>query len=232
MADIRFSPAPSASWRWPSSRPRALLLVVAAIAVLRELDMGGIFRDPAQLLDVHPLLGGMSSLGIILWWVTAATCYFSFALSRRLGLSRGIQLFLITSALLTTILAIDDQFLIHDVLASKYLGLRERHVMLVYLALLGGYLVANLSTIRRSEWVVLLASLAFFAGSVASDYIEQAAMTDVASLGAGLDWGLFLEDGLKFLGIAAWSTYLVRFSYATLADGLTGHSAEDRPRPA
>ena len=209
-----------------------LLLVVAIIAVVRELDTGSIFRDPAQLLDVHPLLGGMSSLGIILWWITAATCFFSFALSRRFGLSRGIQLFLITSALLTTILAIDDQFLIHDVLASEYLGLRERHVMLVYLVLIGGYLVVNLSTIRRSEWVILLASLSFFAGSVATDYIEQATMTDVASLGAGLDWGLFLEDGLKFLGIAAWSTYLMRFSYAILANSLTWDPPDDIPRPA
>ena len=209
-----------------------LLLVVAVITVALEVDTGDVFRDPAQVAGFDPLLGAMSSLEIILWWATAAVSFFAFALARRFGLARSIQVFLATSAVLTTLLAIDDQFLIHDLLASRYLGLRERHVMLVYLVLVVGYLGLNVRVIRRSEWLVLLAAMVFFAGSIATDFLYQEALTDADAIGEGFDAGLFIEDGFKFLGIAAWSTYLIRFSFAALTRAWPGSTPRDEMRAA
>ena len=204
-----------------------ILFIVAVVALALELDMGEIFRDPAQVRSFDPMLGAMSSLGVILWWSTAAVCFFAFALARRFGLARSIQVFLATSALLTTLLAIDDQFLLHDLLASRYLGLRERHVMLVYLVLAIGYLALNVRIIRRSEWLVLLSALLFFAGSIGTDFLYQEAITDADAIGEGFDVGLFIEDGFKFLGIAAWSTYLIRFAFATLAGAWPSSTPRD-----
>ncbi len=195
-----------------------VLIIVAIVAVLGDVDMGWLFRDPAQLFDFHPLAGTVSSLGIILWWFAASICLFTFALSHRLGLSRAMRIFLLSSALLTVLLAIDDQFLIHDDLASRVLGLRERHVIVGYLVLVSLYALLNLAVIRRSEWTLLVAALGLFAGSIGADFVTQSLLGESEALGVGLDWGLFIEDGFKFLGIAAWVAYLVRFSYRAILD--------------
>jgi hypothetical protein len=114
------------------------------------------------------------------------------------------------------LLAIDDQFLIHDELAAHYLGLRERDVMAGYLVLVGLWLLLNRKVIRRSEWPILATAGMLFALSVAFDYIVQSTMEDPADIGAGLDWGLFIEDGLKFVGIVGWAAYLIRYCYGTV----------------
>ena len=202
--------------------PALIVLIIAAIvAVVGDVDMGWLFRDPAQLFDTHPLAGTVSSLGIILWWFAASISFFAFAVARRLGLERAVQVFLLSSALLTVLLALDDQFLIHDDLASRYLGLRERHVIVAWLGIAALYAIVNIATIRRSEWILLVVAMGFFAVSVGADYVGQALLGEVANPGVGLDWVLFIEDGAKFLGIASWAAYLIRFSFRAILDART-----------
>lgn len=198
--------------------PLLVLFFLAVIAVARELDTGAIFRDPTTLLEGYPLLGAMSNVGVVLWWLAAGTCLFTWWLSGPLGLDRGVGVFLLTAGLLTTLLAIDDQFLLHDELVPLYLGLRERYVMAGYLLLVGAWLLLNLRVIRRSEWPLLAGALAFFGGSVATDVVAQATMTDVENLGRGLDWVMFAEDGLKFVGIFGWAAYFFRFCHGTVVE--------------
>ena len=208
--------------------PALVLLVVAVVVAVAEIDVGLVFRDPSAVLDGHPLTGFMSSLGIILWWVTASVCLFTFALSAPAGLSRTVRVFLLTSGLFTVLLAVDDQFLFHDDLSSRYLGLREREVMAGYLVIAAVYVLVNRAVIRRSEWLILIASLAFFAGSIGFDYLTQLALGGEDSIGVGLDWSLLIEDGMKFIGIVGWSAYLLRFSYFAL----TRRPQEHEPVPA
>ena len=199
--------------------PAAAVLVAATlVAVIGGVDVGSIVRDPASVLDGHPLVGALSQLGVIIWWVTASVCLFSFLVALKWGAPRATLVFLLTSGLLTAWLAVDDQFLIHDDLASRYLGLRERHVMAVLLVLAAGWFLANLRVIRRTEWGLLAVSLGLLAASIATDLAVQTFADDLSTIGSGLDWSLLLEDGLKFMGIVGWSAYLVRFSYFTLTD--------------
>jgi hypothetical protein len=196
--------------------PLIILLGMAAIAVVRDLDTGAIFRDPASVIGYHPLVGFMSWMGIILWWLAAGICFFTLALSRALALGRPIQVFLLTSGLLSLLLAIDDHFLFHEDLAAEYLGLRKRHVIVAYMLFAGGWLLLNRSIIRRSRWSILAVSLLLFATAIAADFVVQTSVADTAEIGLGLDWGLFVEDGLKFLGIVGWATYLVLMCYLAI----------------
>ncbi len=193
--------------------PLLILVGVTMAVIVADLNVGDVTRDPVTILDGHPLVGALSAFGVILWWFTVSVCLFTFALARSLGMSRSVRLFLLTSGLFTLLLAIDDQFLIHDDLASRYLGMREREVMAIYLVIAALYVVVNRAVIRRSEWIILAAALTFFASSIAFDYLVQLTMTSSESLGMGLDWGMLIEDGLKLMGIAGWSAYLLRYSY-------------------
>ncbi len=80
-------------------------------------------------------------------------------------------------------------------------------------------------------WLILAIAEACFAGSIGSDYMTQVGLSDAGELGKGLDWGLVVEDGLKFVGIAGWTAYFVRFSQRavrerfTPVEGLTPESA-------
>ncbi len=194
---------------------------VTVVVIVADLNVGDVTRDPVTILDAHPLVGALSAFGVILWWFTVSVCLFTFALARSLGMSRSVRLFLLTSGLFTLLLAIDDQFLIHDDLASRYLGMREREVMAIYLLIAALYVIVNRAVIRRSEWIILAAALVFFGSSIAFDYLVQMTMTSSESIGIGLDWGMLIEDGLKLMGIAGWSAYLLRFSYfaVTREDG-------------
>ena len=195
-----------------------LILVVAVVAVIGDFDTGAIFRDTASVLDGHPLVGVMSNVGIVLWWLAAGICLFTLSLSRWLALDRPVRVFLLTSGLLTVLLALDDQFLFHDELGPQIFGLRERYVMLGYLVLVGAWLLLNLRVIRRSEWLIPAVAMACFAGSIASDYIVQMGLSSGDEIGIGLDWGIVIEDGLKFMGIAGWAAYLIRFSRHQVRD--------------
>ena len=207
--------------------PAMLILVgVAVVVVAGDLNVGDLTRDPVTILHGDPLTGVVSAFGVILWWFTASICLFTLVLSRSLGLGRPIRVFLLSSGLLTLLLAVDDQFLIHDELAPNFLGMREREVMAVYLVLASIYLFVNRSIIRRSEWVILATAFVFFGGSIAVDYFVQVTMTSADTIGVGLDWGLFFEDGLKLMGIAGWSAYLVRFSYFAVTQQIEHHSPE------
>lgn len=195
-----------------------VLAVVAIVAAISGADMGDITRDPVTIMGADPLVGALSQAGVILWWIAAGVCLFAYVVAKGRGAPRSILVFLLTAGLLTVLLAVDDQFLIHDELASRYLGLRERHVMLAWLALAAGWFALNLRVIRRSEWILLVAAFALFAGSIALDLLLQMGLEDAAAIGTGFDVGLLLEDGLKFVGITAWGAYLIRFSYFALLD--------------
>ena len=193
--------------------PLVILVGVTIVVIVADLNVGDVTRDPVTILGGYPLVGAQSAFGVILWWFTVSVCLFTFALARSLGRSRSVRLFLLTSGLFTLLLAIDDQFLIHDDLASRYLGMREREVMAIYLLIAALYVIVNRAVIRRSEWIILAAALVFFGSSIAFDYLVQMTMTSSESLGMGLDWGMLIEDGLKLMGIAGWSAYLLRYSY-------------------
>lgn len=195
-------------------RTRQLYLAIAAAAALPVLALisARLFgqvpivrmtRDVAALAGVHPLTGFLSSLGILLWWASAAIYLHTAAVVRRVGTvatdpSAG---FLTSSGLLSAYLALDDLFQIHEHLAPEYLGVPERGVYAVLGLATGAYLWHYRRLLREGECRLLWLALAGLAVSVAVDALLERWLWRLG------DWLYLLEDGTKWLGICCWAAF-------------------------
>lgn len=172
----------------------ALIATVLYVHATKDVPFGTLTRDP---LSGKPVYFGLLSQAGILTWAFGASA--SFLGAWLLG-GRAEGRFMLSAAVLTTLLCIDDAFLLHDEVLPLA-GVSEKLVYAVYLALLLGFLVLFARRILKTGYPVLLLSLAFLGVSVVAD-----------------TWGLpwldpyMLEDGSKFIGIALWSAYLFQTS--------------------
>ncbi|MCU0621420.1 MAG: hypothetical protein MUC69_07960 [Gemmatimonadales bacterium] len=169
---------------------------VVLLHLWRDIPYGYLTRDPSATMGAAPYLGVLSQVGLMLW-ASAAT----LALAHRASLPptpSHLQLrrFLLHSALLTAALAIDDAFLLHEQVLPR-LGVPEPAVMLAWVGLVAGWLAGHARTIRRTDVALLLLALAAFACSAGLDQV-----VDLHE-----DLGQLLEEGAKFVGIAAWVGY-------------------------
>jgi hypothetical protein len=189
-----------AAWLAPALGVLVLLVVAAE---LRHIPFGTLSRDVASIGQVMPLTGGLSNWGILLWCTAAVVTAFAGRALRGTS-DRPALRFLLSSAAFTAVLLVDDLFLLHEDLAFRYLGIRERYVMLAYGVLLVAYLLGNAPVILRTRYTVLLGALGLFAASVLSDALlsqwKLLPVTDPVLL-------VLVEDGLKWLGIVTWTTY-------------------------
>lgn len=210
---------------FPTARTAAVILGLPALGIVAGavlaasgyVHMGEITRDLAAILAGHPLYGIQSTVGVLVWWSAAVIGLFAASVVHRTGGPSEVGSFLLWSGLLTALLAIDDQFMIHDDLAARYLGLRERDVVATYVILSALVILRFQRLIRRTEWGLLAAALALFAASVAGDLLVQQDLGQLGNAQLADDWRNFIEDGFKLLGIAAWSAYLIRCSFSAVS---------------
>jgi hypothetical protein len=179
------------------------MLFITARSV--ELTPGRLTRDVASLANFHPITGALSTLGLLLWAVGIGAVIASWlAVSERL--TRPWTLFLLTTAAFTGFLLFDDAFQFHETLAVRYLGLPERAVMAAYPVITLGYLAFNVRVIRETEVALAITGFALLALSMGIDMLPVPES----------EWGIFIEDALKFGGIVFWTTYLVRLARTAL----------------
>lgn len=140
----------------------------------------------------HIYDGAVSTLGIMLWSATAAICLFAAVLCIAADQKRAALLSL-HGSLLSAFLALDDAYLLHEIVAPK-IGIPQ----IVFMALIGvaalSYLILHARFLRQSGAWILAISLICFAISVGIDQIFHS----IHPL-----W-IIAEDGPKFIGIAAW----------------------------
>ncbi len=201
-----------------SSRRFFLWVYLPAFALLIAVTLGSIrsgtpihtlMRDPLAVAEFHPLTGLVSNLGVILWSTCAAVCLFAGAVVSRTG-PRKVFAFLLCSGLLTLLVLLDDLFQFHESLAVHYLGLDQRSVLAGYVILTFAYLVVFQRRIREFAWIHLLVALGLLATSVLIDETGWWIWTLQP-------WeGHFVEDSIKFLGIAAWMGYFVHAAFVVL----------------
>ena len=186
-----------------------LLAVTVAASAMMHLPLALFVRDPTATLGGNPLTGVQSHLGVLVWWAAAAVCFFGAAVLRSERHDRSGAGFLLWSGSITAVLALDDLFQFHEDLAVRYLRLDDKAVVLVYGLAVVTYLVRYRRTILRSDYSLLAIGLVLFAGSNVVDVFLSDRWTS--------DGRIFLEDGLKLLGVAGWSSYLIRTTFHLLA---------------
>jgi hypothetical protein len=120
--------------------------------------------------------------------------------------------FFLWAGLVTMMLALDDLFLLHDEVFMLYLGQNEHRTFLVYGAVIAIFLGYYRRSILSSRSLPLLVLALVLLGS--SIFVDN-----TSRFWSDPEMRILVEDGLKLLGITAWTAYFVRRSYFAVAGG-------------
>jgi hypothetical protein len=176
--------------------------LIAFLVVRYQVSLPMVTRDVTAIAGLHPLAGALSSFGILLWCAAAVACAFAAMVLRGAGRAEEAR-FLAASAVLSVYLMFDDLFGLHEDLAARYLGIDEDIVFVVLGIGVAAYLFVFRRIILTTSLDVLVAAVVFLAASVAVDAFLESSLWRLGQ------WNYFVEDGLKWMGIAAWACYYV-----------------------
>lgn len=151
----------------------------------------------------HTYYGSISNLGIMIWSATAAICLFTYFLLANIAAKKSIALFALTAGILTAWLALDDAFMLHELVLPSF-GIEQNYVILAYMVLAILYVSFSWRLILKSDFYLLL--IAGFA-LVCSIIVDVVFHSLVPSL-------VYLEDSAKFLGICCWAGFHISSFYA------------------
>lgn len=173
----------------------SISLVGVIFTYLLSLKTGHSFtdltRDPAQVYNTSVVVGFLSHLGIFLWTASAAICFFTSGLIDRGSNHR----FFLCSGLVSTLLGLDDEFLLHEIVFPNFFGIPENYVYLGYICLILAYFIYFRYPILKNNYVLLFISSIALGLSLGLDLIIPSATA--------------VEDCFKFAGIVFWLAYFV-----------------------
>ena len=185
-------------------------------APLREL-----FLDPAHLVGAPWYTGALSNLGIFVWTIGVAFAAAGAWVARQAGRHEASR-FLAVGTIATLIMVFDDIFAIHSSVLNDVTWLPRVGAQLLIVSPTIFWVLRYLRDIRRTRFAILFAGLGCLAGSVLVDRLGS--FTG--------DTSLFIEDGLKFLGILAWCQYFVLTARDIAASAIRSSSASGTGRLA
>lgn len=176
----------------------ALLFFAGALFLLHRAGYANseILGDAAQATKQSSLLGFVSNIGFALWISAAAICFFS-AKTAGAAIEKSHQQLLFIVGMLTTLLAVDDFFLIHD----RYINQKICYLFyaVFMMVLLGRYF----KKIVEIDGFAFLFAGFLLASSIFTDYLQN-------HLTFGYDNIQLFEEGFKFTGIAVWLYFCCR----------------------
>ncbi len=170
--------------------------VLAMVAV--RSDVGELLLDPTWVGGAAWYAGIVSQFGAVAWCVAATSAAWSSWVAS-FGGRVDAAVFLRRGAVVTVVLLSDDLFGLHSGVLRQ-IGLPKVAGELLVLGPLLLWLTAHVRDLVRTRWQLLAASLSAQAMSF---------LVDLSVNPGRHDFAVLFEDGPKFLGILAWSTYFV-----------------------
>ncbi|MBD2364552.1 hypothetical protein H6G36_25820 [Anabaena minutissima FACHB-250] len=170
--------------------------VLIVVYLTTDLNLSHLTMDQSAVANVPPYIGLFSNIGILLWCVCAAICLFSYAILKVNNQAQEYAKFFLYSGLLTTLLLVDDFFLLHEVVFPKY-HISERIVYAIYMIVFSSFFMRFRKIFKKTEFLILLAAILSLGLSIICDTIWQGIPT-------------FIEDTFKLVGITTWVTYFMR----------------------
>ncbi len=193
---------------WPNGWIRLItfsvpLTFLAVVIGQPWVEAKWMFLDPLTAAELsgdccHSYYGFVSTLGIMMWVVTAAVLLFSallFWCSRR---APGLVLFAVSGGLLTGWLALDDAFLLHETVLPAF-GVPQNAVLATYVLLGVSYVAGSWRVILKNDFWILAAGIGALALSIAVDTLFHSLVPAIVDL----------EDGAKFFGMFCWMSFHV-----------------------
>jgi hypothetical protein len=153
------------------------------------------------LLQLPFYTGIVANIGVLFWCAAASLLFFTWGLSRNQAATPYPLAYLLAAALLTSMLLLDDFFLLHERALPRYLGLREEFVLLFYVLAFAAHCLVFHRAILRSDFLLFLLALAFFALALLMDLFPETPQSQ------------FFEDSAKFIGIISWAGYHGRLAW-------------------
>tara|TARA_Y100000991_G_scaffold202987_1_gene177302 strand:+ start:21 stop:626 length:606 start_codon:yes stop_codon:yes gene_type:complete len=178
--------------------PSAILyLVILYFSNLYNIKLILVVRDLAQTCGYPIGIGMISNIGILLWAAAAAICLFTTCSE---GINRESSKLLLLGGILSSLLCIDDFFLLHD----RYIG--PDFMNFTYLAISFFLLVRFQAILKKIGLLNLVISVLFLGLSIFFDGVIQQVFNQSYELTQ------LLEEGFKFMGIACWLNFWCKAS--------------------
>ena len=188
-----------------------LVGLVVLVAAWKDTPVSSLTRDTASTAGLPWWTGFLYNISILLWGSITACCLLGAATWRRNRDARAFRAFLLASAALTLIFALDDVLQLHGEL-NDHLGVNEVAVFAIYAAVLCVFAIVFGSTILRTEYVVLAAAVTLFVVFLA---LRHFAVERV-----------LLQDGVKLVG----QLTLLLYFFRTSAYGVDSRTETSRQR--
>ena len=174
--------------------PAAVLYAVALIWSGAEgITAKFVLRDLAQSCDAPLGQGFLSSVGYLLWMAAAAIALFGAA-TRQIQGSTVNRQFAFCGGGFSLWLCLDDMFLVHD----RYLG--EAFLYVTYAVFTGLLLFRFRAPLQRFGGEIFLLAVVLLGASVLTDALQGLWPDSYQTV-------QIVEEGAKFLGIAAWLSF-------------------------
>ena len=181
-----------------------LYLAILSVSNFYNIKLSLVVRDLAQTCGYPIGVGMISNLGILLWGAAASICLFTTFLE---GINRESSKLLLLGGIFSSILCIDDLFLLHD----RYVG--PDFLNLTYLVISIFLLVRFRRILKIIGLFNLIISILFLGLSVFFDGVIQQIFNQSYELTQ------LIEEGFKFIGIACWLNFWCKASSNALKFG-------------
>jgi hypothetical protein len=180
-------------------------LIFKFLNVVKNASIGFLTRDPSAITKTPIYIGLFSNIGVFLWCSCAVICLFSYAIIKQNNRHQKLSKFLLSSGLLTFFLMLDDFYMFHERIFPKYLNIPEKIFYVFYIGSILFVLVKNIKVIKKTEFIILFASLGFL---TLSSIVDQVPIYLISTM----------EDVFKIIGITTWLTYFTRLCLKELSN--------------
>ncbi len=189
-----------------TTRPVQVVLVTTAVVVGVQfvlfygtgLEARTLVTDPAEIVHFPSWYGALSHLGVLSWWSAGTVAAFGAALAPA---GHPLRRHLTRLAIASAFLSLDDLFRFHETW-SDFIGVPESILYLAYLPLIIWWLYRAMPDMEPERFLLILTAVGL-GGSLFSDVVFE----DIWPLVMRGD--VVIEEGLKFLGIFAWTAAMV-----------------------
>lgn len=180
-------------------------------------------KEPNRILGGDFYIGALSNLGVIIWTVAATLCIFFAIYLKRYNPSSPFRLFLLHAGILTTLLLLDDVYMLHDGAFPVYLNIDGYYVYGFYFVYILYLLIRFRKVIFETEYLILLSSILLLSLSVLADVMEdrgslRSILLNLANNREAVlnQFFVYFEDTFKGLGIITWVVYFSRVVFINI----------------